>query len=97
MKTNELIERLETVADIVKDLNNAATPDLLEAMDEAKEIIKTRHDKKQIMREVQMEKTRQAFNDDAVRVNAAFDNIFDQFIRQLITESNKKKDDKFGR
>ena len=101
MKIDEIIERLDTIIDILNEMDNAATPNLVEAVEEAKTATKKRHDTRdQIAGELTLENMRrnqQKTNDELAKLSAAADNFFDQFIIQLMRENNKKKDDKFGR
>ena len=100
MKIDELIDRLDAIAEIMKDLDNAVTSDLMEAIDEAKRIVIKKNNEKEIQREITLEQLRKNHdkaNDDLVKVNAAFDNFFDNFILQLMRESKRNKDDKFGK
>ena len=87
MEIDELVERLDTIKDILNEIDNAATPELVEAIVMVKNIIT----------EKQLKIDQTNLNDQLVKINTAFDSVFDQFITQIMKERNRKKDDKFGR
>ena len=76
MKVDELLERLETIKDILTEMDNAATPDLIEAIEAVKDIIagKVKDTKKQL-------------SEDLVKFNTAFDDVFNQFLLQLFKDT----------
>ena len=87
MEIDELVERLDAIKVILEEIDNAATPELVEAIVMVKNIIT----------EKQLKLDQERLNDKMVKFNATFDNVFDQFIMQLMREVNKKDDKKFGK
>jgi len=87
MEIDELVERLDAIKAILEEIDNAATPELVEAIVMVKNIIT----------EKQLKLDQERLNDKMVKFNATFDNVFDQFIMQLMREVNKKDDKKFGK
>jgi len=87
MEIDELVERLDAIKAILEEIDNAATPELVEAIVMVKNIIT----------EKQLKLDQERLNDKMVKFNATFDNVFDQFIMQLMREVNKKEDKKFGK
>ena len=96
---DEVIERLDTIIIILDEMDNAATPDLIEAIQLAKQIITKERIKKgnkqNRLKEQQLEKQKQKFNDDLVKFSAAFDDVFDQFLTQLFKTQNRRDDKRF--
>ena len=91
----ELKERLDTIIEILEEMDNAATPMLVEAIQMAKKMIaEKRPDEKARSKAAHLEKRKQKFNDDLVKFSAAFDNVFDQFLTQLFKQ-NLKDDKRF--
>ena len=87
MEIDELVERLDAIKVILEEIDNAATPELVEAVVMVKNIIT----------EKQLKLDQERLNDKMVKFNATFDNVFDQFLMQLLREVNKKDDKKFGK
>ena len=84
---SELIERLDTIIEILEEMDNAATPTLVEAILIAKNrIITVENNNARAQR-----KERKQIKDDLVNFNAAFDDVFEQFLKQLVKYSNDKK------
>ena len=96
---DELMERLNAVIVILEEMDNAATPDLVEAVALAKDIItkdrRTRDKEKTQAKERQLEKERQKLNDELVKFSAAFDDVFEEFLLQLFRKNNRKDDKRF--
>ena len=96
---DELMERLNAVIVILEEMDNAATPDLVEAVALAKDIItkdrRTRDKEKTQAKERQLEKERQKLNDELVKFSAAFDDVFEEFLLQLFRNNNRKDDKRF--
>lgn len=96
---DELMERLNAVIVILEEMDNAATPDLVEAVALAKDIItkdrRTRDKEKTQAKERQLDKERQKLNDELVKFSAAFDDVFEEFLLQLFRKNNRKDDKRF--
>ena len=96
---DELMERLNAVIAILEEMDNAATPDLVEAVALAKDIItkdrRTRDKEKTQAKERQLDKERQKLNDELVKFSAAFDDVFEEFLLQLFRNNNRKDDKRF--
>ena len=96
---DELMERLNAVIVILEEMDNAATPDLVEAVALAKDIItkdrRTRDKEKTQAKERQLDKERQKLNDELVKFSAAFDDVFEEFLLQLFRNNNRKDDKRF--
>ena len=96
---DELMERLNAVIVILEEMDNAATPDLVEAVALAKDIItkdrRTRDKEKTQAKERQLEKERQKLNDELVKFSSAFDDVFEEFILQLFRKNNRNDDKRF--
>ena len=96
---DELMERLNAVIAILEEMDNAATPDLVEAVALAKDIItkdrRTRDKEKTQAKERQLDKERQKLNDELVKFSAAFDDVFEEFLLQLFRKNNRKDDKRF--
>ena len=80
MEIDELVERLEAIESILVDMDNAATPDLIEAIKMVKNIITGR--------QVKLEKQ---LNESLSDFNLAFESVLDQFLLQLFKESKNNK------
>jgi len=96
---DELMERLNAVIVILEEMDNAATPDLVEAVALAKDIItkdrRTRDKEKTQAKERQLDKERQKLNDELVKFSAAFDDVFEEFLLQLFRNNNRKDDKRY--
>ena len=84
---DDILERLDTIIEILEEMDNAATPTLVEAILIAKNrIITVENNNARAQR-----KERKQIKDDLVNFNAAFDDVFEQFLKQLVKYSNDKK------
>ena len=96
---DELMERLNAVIVILEEMDNAATPDLVEAVALAKDIItkdrRTRDKEKTQSKEGQLDKERKKLNDELVKFSSAFDDVFEEFILQLFRKNNRNDDKRF--
>ena len=96
---DELTDRLRAVITILEEMDNAATPDLVEAMNVAIDIITEKRQKNQSkqarIKEQQLERDRKKLNEELVKFSSAFDDVFEQFLLQLFKHTNNKDDKRF--